>query len=94
MPGSFGKSVLECGDELGRRLPALIRRYRRMVVVGAMAEHLGQALRTLLRRQICDASAVRRLLGRVESRALRRQPGLDVPSQDSAAGAPGHAARQ
>jgi hypothetical protein len=74
VPGSFGKSVLECGEELRRRLPPLTRRYRRMIVVNAMAEHLGQALRTLLRRQICDASAVRRLLARIETRALRLPP--------------------
>jgi hypothetical protein len=94
VPGSFGKSVLECAQDLERHLPALTGRHRRIVVVRAMAEHVGQALRTLLRRQICDISAARRLLGRIESQALRREAALKTSPQDAGSASPGHRARQ
>jgi hypothetical protein len=85
-PTSFEKSVLECVEDMGHRLPRLARRYRRMVVVKAMAEHLARAMRTLLRRQVCDATAARRLLSRIESRALQQvaRPRPDEGKADTA----------
>jgi inhibitor of KinA sporulation pathway (predicted exonuclease) len=72
---SFGESVLECVDDMSRILPALRRRYDTLVVVSAMAEHVGAALRVLLHRQICDARDARRLISRIENAALLRERG-------------------
>jgi hypothetical protein len=72
--GSFGRNVHECVDELERRLPALMRRYPPLVIVAAMAAHLGEALARLQRRQVCDAPTARRLLARVGSRAQLTAP--------------------
>lgn len=74
----FGKSVLQCADDMGRIWPALRLRYDRLVVVCAMAEQVGAALRTLLRRKICDVADARRFISRIESRALRMHPGGDT----------------
>jgi hypothetical protein len=69
---SFGKRVLKCVDEMGHLWLPLQRRYDAVVVVSAMADHVGTALRILLRRKACDASDARRLIERIESRAFWR----------------------
>jgi hypothetical protein len=80
---SFGKRVLECVDDLSKTLPGLVRRYDRVVVVSAMAEHVGKALRVLLRRQVCDTADARLLIGRMESAAFfKGRRGPDGPLND------------
>lgn len=59
-------------EDMGRRLPALVRRYGHPVLLTAMAEHIAQALQTLQRRRVCDAQAAQGLLNRIERHALQQ----------------------
>ena len=62
----FDNAVLACMDDLGRSLPGLAERFDQLVVIEALAEHVGLALQALVRRQICDQTRVRLLIKRIE----------------------------
>jgi len=67
---SFAHSVLACVADLNTKvLPRLTSRYDSMVVVSALAEHVGSALRILLQRQIFDEEEARQVIARIRETA-------------------------
>lgn len=68
--GSFNQSLLECVDDINKLLPGLGHRYDMTVIMGALAEHLGSALKVLLLKKVCDAQQVHRVIKNIESSAF------------------------
>jgi hypothetical protein len=78
-PGTFDESLLACVEDINKLLPELGRRYEMTVIMSALAEHLGSALKVLMRKKICDADQARQLIRNLEiSASLRPQ----TPAQD------------
>jgi hypothetical protein len=73
--GTFDESLLACVEDINKLLPELGRRYDMTVIMSALAEHLGSALKVLMRKQICDARQARRLIENLEISASLRKPG-------------------
>jgi hypothetical protein len=69
----FESALFDCMDDFGLLLPGLAGRYDVMVVIRALAEHIGAAVQVLLKRQICDTTRARLLIKRIEGRALFRK---------------------
>ncbi|TLY81054.1 MAG: hypothetical protein E6K49_00860 [Gammaproteobacteria bacterium] len=67
---SFGDGVRACVQDMNEILPRLNRRYHSMVIVSALAEHIGSALRILIQRQVCDADKARLLIRHIEATAF------------------------
>ena len=72
---SFGDGVVACSQDISKILPSLTRRYDVTVVVNALAEHVGSALRILVRRKACDAEQARLAISRIESTAFPSRKG-------------------
>ncbi len=70
---SFGNGVLACVEDINKILPGLNRRYDVLVIVNALAEHVGSALRILIRRKVCDAGQARLVISRIEGTAFMRK---------------------
>jgi hypothetical protein len=66
----FAEDVLCCVDDLNSVLPALAMRYEEMVLVAALAEHVGGALRIFMRAGLCNAEQARRVLRHLEDTAF------------------------
>ncbi len=66
----FAEDVLCCVDDLNSVLPALAMRYEEMVLVAALAEHVGGALRIFMRAGLCNAEQARRVLRHLEETAF------------------------
>jgi hypothetical protein len=73
--GAFDESLLACVEDINKLLAKLGRRYDMTVIMSALAEHLGSALKVLMRKQICDARQARRLIENLEISASLRKPG-------------------
>jgi hypothetical protein len=80
----FAEDVLSCVDDLNRVLPRLATRYEDLVIVAALAEHVGGALRIFIQAGICSAEQARRVLEHVEDTAFARafeEEVLDLPDK-------------
>ena len=66
----FADDVLACVDELNAVLPRLATRYEDLVIVAALAEHVGGALRIFMNAGICNAQQARRVLAHLEEAAF------------------------
>jgi hypothetical protein len=66
----FAEDVLACVDELNAVLPRLASRYEDLVIVAALAEHVGGALRIFMRAGICNPQQARRVLAHLEEAAF------------------------
>jgi hypothetical protein len=66
----FAEDVLSCVDDLNSVLPQLAARYEDLVIVAALAEHVGGALRIFIEAGICSADQARRVLAHVEDTAF------------------------
>lgn len=66
----FAENVLSCVDDLNAVLPRLAARYEDLVIVAALAEHVGGALRIFMRAGICSPEQARRVLAHVEHTAF------------------------
>ena len=73
MGQSFGDGVRACVEDINKMLPRLNRRYDSMVIVSALAEHIGSALRILIRRKVCDADKARLVISHIEGTAFLRE---------------------
>jgi hypothetical protein len=67
---SFGDGVRACVEDMNKMLPRLNRRYDSMVIVSALAEHIGSALRILIQREVCDADKARLVISHIEDTAF------------------------
>jgi hypothetical protein len=80
----FAEDVLSCVDDLNRVLPRLASRYEDLVIVAALAEHVGGALRIFMRAGICSPEQARRVLEHVADTAFARtfaEEVLDLPDK-------------
>lgn len=68
----FAEDVLSCVDDLNAVLPRLAARYEDLVVVAALAEHVGGALRIFMQAGICNPVQARRVLAHLEETAFSR----------------------
>jgi len=68
----FAENVLACVDDLNSVLPRLAARYEDLVIVAAMAEHVGGALRIFMQAGICNALQARHVLAHLEETAFSR----------------------
>ena len=71
---TFNESLLECVEDINKLLPRLGRRYDMTVIMSALAEHVGSALKVLLLKEVCDAQQVRQVLKNIETSAFLKQP--------------------
>ena len=70
---TFNESLLECVEDINKLLPRLGRRYDMTVIMSALAEHVGSALKVLLMKKVCDAQQVHRVLENIETSAFLRK---------------------
>ena len=68
----FAENVLCCVDDLNTILPRLAARYEDLVIIAALAEHVGGALRIFIQAGICSPEQARRVLAHVEDTAFAR----------------------
>ena len=66
----FADDVLLCVDELNGILPRLAARYEDLVIVAALAEHVGGALRIFQVTGICTKPQAQRVLKHIEETAF------------------------
>ncbi|MGH8208027.1 MAG: hypothetical protein ACRETD_08770 [Steroidobacteraceae bacterium] len=86
---AFEKSLLECVEDINNVLPGLSRRYDMTVIIGALAEHVGCALRVLMHENICDARQARLAITHMEGSAfVRKTAQLKPQGPPAAAGGP------
>jgi hypothetical protein len=70
---TFNESLLECVEDINKLLPRLGRRYDMTVIMSALAEHVGSALKVLLMKKVCDAQQVHRVLENIQTSAFLRK---------------------
>jgi len=74
----FAEDVLSCVDDLNAVLPRLAARYEDLVIIAALAEHVGGALRIFMHAGICSPDQARRVLDHVHQTAFARSLGGEV----------------
>ena len=77
---AFEKSLLVCIQDINEILPELRRRYDTMAIVGALAEHIGSALRVLIRKKICNAGQARLAIRHIENSVFPSKPSCAASS--------------
>ena len=90
--GTFDENLLACVEDINKLLEKLGRRYDMTVIMGALTEHLGTALKVLILRKICDAQRAQQLIKNIESSAFLRkpaQPETEATSQETDETPPG-----
>jgi len=78
----FAEDVLSCVDDLNAVLPRLAARYEDLVIIAALAEHVGGALRIFMRAGICSPEQAQRVLAHVHDTAFGRslaEEAMEVP---------------
>jgi hypothetical protein len=88
---SFESGLHACVRDINKVLPGLSRRYESIVIIGALAEHMGAALRILIRRNLCDARQARLIIKHIEWTAFLRKNAREA--RGTAAGSPSETAR-
>jgi hypothetical protein len=79
-PGTFDESLVACVADINELLPPLGRRYDMTVIISALAEHVGSALKVLMLRNICDVRQVRQVIKNIEQSAFApKTTGSDTP---------------
>jgi hypothetical protein len=73
-PGPFKESLVACVADIADLLPPLGKRYDMTVIISALAEHVGSALKVLMLRNICDTRQVRQIIKNIEISAFVSQP--------------------
>lgn len=66
----FAEDVLSCVEDLNAVLPDFASRYDELVLVAALAEHVGGALRIFMRAGLCSPEQARRVLRHLEETAF------------------------
>ena len=90
--GTFDENLLACVEDINKLLAELGRRYDMTVVMGALCEHLGSALKVLMLRKVCDARQAQQVIKNIESSAFLRkpaQPETEALSQETDEPSPG-----
>lgn len=68
----FANDVLACVDELNTALRGLAAGYEDLVIIAALAEHVGGALRIFMDNGICNSQQARRVLKHLDDTAFSR----------------------
>jgi hypothetical protein len=84
---SFQRGLLACVRDINKVLPGLSRRYDMVVIISALAEHMGSALRILIRRKVCDVRQARLIIQHIEGTAFLREKAQ--PPGRTSSGSPG-----
>jgi hypothetical protein len=82
----FNVSLLQCVEDINQLLPGLARRYDMTVIMSALAEHVGSALKALLQKKVCDTRQVHQVIKNIETAAFLKksaQPKPEGPTPDS-----------
>ncbi|MDB6011982.1 MAG: hypothetical protein JWL65_4232 [Gammaproteobacteria bacterium] len=90
--GTFDENLLACVEDINKLLAKLGGRYDMTVIMSALTEHLGSALKVLMLRKICDARRAQQLIKNIESSAFLRKPGqpeTEALSQETDEPSPG-----
>ena len=90
--GTFDENLLACVEDINKLLVKLGGRYDMTVIMSALTEHLGSALKVLMLRKICDARRAQQLIKNIESSAFLRkpaQPETEAFSQETDEPSPG-----
>ena len=74
--GTFDENLLACVEDINKLLAELGRRYDMTVIMNALCEHLGSALKVLMLRNICDARRAQQLIKNIESSTFLAKPAL------------------
>ena len=69
----FAEDVLACVDDLNAILPTLAAKYEDLVIVAALTEHVGGALRVFMHAGVCNPAQARRVLKHLEESAFGRE---------------------
>jgi len=79
----FAEDVLACVDDLNVVLPSLAARYEDLVIIAALAEHVGGALRIFLRAGLCNSRQARRVLVHLEETVFAQnvQDAMETPKR-------------
>ena len=86
-PGTFDESLVACVADINELLPPLGRRYDMTVIISALAEHVGSALKVLMLRNICDVRQVRQVIRTSNNQpSPRRAPESDTQEPDESTG--------
>jgi hypothetical protein len=75
----FAEDVLSCVDDLNAVLPRLAARYEDLVIIAALAEHVGGALRIFMHAGICSPDQARRVVAHVHETAFARSCTEEAP---------------
>jgi hypothetical protein len=78
----FAEDVLSCVDDLNAVLPRLAARYEDLVIIAALAEHVGGALRIFMHAGICTPDQALRVLAHVHETAFACRS-VDEPRPES-----------
>ncbi len=84
---SFQRGLLACVRDINKVLPGLSRRYDMVVIISALAEHMGSALRILIRRKVCDVRQARLIIQHIEGTAFLGEKAQ--PPGRTSSGSPG-----
>jgi len=68
--GAFDENLVACVADINELLPPLGHRYDMTVIISALAEHVGSALKVLMLRNVCDVRQVRRVIQNIEQSAF------------------------
>lgn len=68
--GVFDENLVACVADINELLPPLGHRYDMTVIISALAEHVGSALKVLRLRNVCDGRQVRRIIQNIEQSAF------------------------
>ena len=90
--GAFDESLLACVEDINKLLAELGRRYDMTVVMGALCEHLGSALKALLQKKVCDTGQVHQVIKNIENSAFLKKSAQPKPESTTQEGAPDAAA--
>jgi hypothetical protein len=82
--GAFDQNLVACVADIGELLPPLGLRYDMKVIISALAEHVGTALKVLMLRNVCDGRQVGRIIQNIEQSAFApnsTQPEAQEPGE-------------
>lgn len=71
---NLDRQILACTTDLNRYLPELAQRYSPVVVIGALATHVGGGLKVFIQSGICTPAQARVVLQRLERVAFDPTP--------------------
>jgi hypothetical protein len=85
---AFNASLLQCVEDINKLLPGLARRYDMTVIMSALAEHVGSALKALLHKKVCDIRQVHQVIENIQAAAFLKKSAQPKPESATEESAP------